>query len=89
MHPIRRCQEEASILGDRARLSDQVLQRRGGSALRVRPLRHLGELVRVAEQDQRVRGAAHAADGRQAQLPGFVDEQHVDGGLRIVASPEP
>ena len=54
----------------------------------MRALRDLGQLVRVAEQDQRARARPGGEDVRQRELTRLVDEEDVDrtlGGVNVDA----
>ena len=53
MQAVRGAQQEPAIGSDRPRVADEMLERGGARALRVRPLRDLRELVRVARAAQR------------------------------------
>ena len=89
MHPIRGGQEEAPVDRDRGRVADEVLQRRFLGAFRMDTLGHLGELVRVAKEHDRLRAAAHRDDVRQRHLTGLIDEQDVQAIFHLCASKQP
>ena len=89
MHPIRGGQEEAPVHRDRGRVADEVLQRRFLGAFRMDTLGHLGELVRVAKEHDRLRAAAHRDDVRQRHLTGLIDEQDVQAIFHLCASKQP
>ena len=55
VQPVRRPEQQPAILGDGPRLADEVLQRGRAGAFRVDALRHLRQLVRIAQQDERRR----------------------------------
>ena len=48
-----------------AQAAQQVFEGRRLGALRVRPLGYLGQLVRVAKEDERARGTPNGAHGRE------------------------
>ena len=77
-------EEEAAVGRDRHVLAEQVLQHRQARVLGVRALRHLRQLVRVAEQHERAGARAGGKHVGERQLAGLVDEQHVDRPLRRV-----
>src|SRR5439155_4631887 len=82
--------EEQSAVGlDRGPVADQVLERRLACSLRMYALRYLRQLVRIAEEDDRARGAAHRDDVREGHLAGLVDEQRVDGPGHVAPPEEP
>ena len=55
----------------------------------MRPLRHLGELDRVAEQDDVPRRSSHRQRVRERDLPRLVDEQVVDGAVQLGPCEQP
>ena len=65
-------------------VAEEVLEHREPRALRVRALRDLRQLVRVAEQDERPRGRPDREHVGERELPGLVDEEHVERPLRRV-----
>ena len=83
MHPVRCRQEQPTLRRDGQRIADQVFERRYSGALGMDALADLGQLVRVAEQDQR---SGRAGDGEgigEAQLTGLVDEQDIDRTVEL------
>ena len=66
-------------------VAEQVLEHRRAGARRMRALRDLGELQRVAEQDDVARGRAHRQRVGERHLPRLVDHQRVDAA----PSPQP
>ena len=52
-------------------------------------LRDLGELERVAEQDDRPRRGAHRERVGERDLAGLVDDEHVERLVEILAREEP
>jgi len=56
----------------------------------MRALRHLGELERIAEQDDvAARGRTHRERVGQRHLPGLVDHERVDGAVEILVAKSP
>ena len=89
MHPARLLEEDAQLLRDRFVLAEDVLEHARAGAVRVNPLRHLGELERVAEQHEPPgRGAAGDRVG-EAVLAGLVDEERVELAVEFVAREQP
>ena len=66
-------------------LAEQMREHRRVRARRMRALRDLRELVRVAEQDEVARGRADRERVRERELPAFVDEQRVDVLVELLA----
>ena len=62
-------EEDAALGRDRRLVAEQVLEDGGARAARVRALRHLRELQRIAEQDQ-VPGGRPDRDARRRARPG-------------------
>ena len=63
-------------------VADQVLQHRCLAPARVRALEHLGELLRVADEDDVARAGAHRERVGERDLAGLVDEQVVERRCR-------
>ena len=66
-------------------LAEQVLEHRRVRARRVRALRDLRELVRVAEQDDVPRRRPDREHVRERDLPRLVDEQRVHVPVELLA----
>ena len=64
---------------------DQPAQRGFVHRLGVGALADLGQLLRVAEQQQVTRGAAHRDGVGQAELPGLLDDQQIEACRRYPA----
>jgi hypothetical protein len=88
VHPPRLGEEHAAVGGDGGVLAEQVLEHAGTAAARVGSLRHLGELLGVAQQDHVRRRAARGECVREGQLAGLVDDEHVDRCVVHVAARE-
>ena len=70
-------------------LAEQVLEHAGAGAVGMDALRHLGELERIAEQDEPPgRGAAGDRVG-EAVLAGFVDHKRVELAVELLAREQP
>ena len=89
VHPAGALEEEAAILRDRLVLAEQVLEHRGAGAVGMDPLRDLGELERVAEQDERPRRGAHRERVGERDLAGLVDEEVVERLVELLVREQP
>lgn len=78
MHAPRAVEEDPLVRGHGQMVAEQVLEH--ADVLRVSPLGDLGELRRIAEQDQVARGGAHGEGVGEGHLPGLVDDERVDEG---------
>ena len=74
-------EEEPAVGRDCDVLAEQVLEHRPLGPLGVRALRHLRQLIRVAEQDERASGRSRREDVGERELPRLVDEQDVERPL--------
>ena len=90
----RRCSRH--VTGRNSPRSAGIVWRRRGCARaprrrrrRVAALLRLLELLRIAEQHEARRRRRHRERVGERHLAGFVDEQHVDGSLRVLARPQP
>ena len=72
-----------------SRVAEQVLEHRSARALRMRALRNLRELQRVAEQHDVARRGPHRERVGERHLPGFVDHQRVDRAVERGVREEP
>ena len=87
MQPIRALEKEAAV-GRHGRLvAEQVAQHRRAAAGRVRPLDHLVELLRVADEHEVPGRRPHRERVGERHLTRLVDEQVVD--LLVLAGEEP
>ena len=68
---------------------EEVLEGRGVDAFGVRAALRLLELLRVAEEDDALRGLGHGEDVGEGGLAGLVHEEDVDGAGVLLARPEP
>ena len=82
-------EEQAEVRGNGPRPGDEMLERGGLGTFRVGPVGDLRKLVRIAEEDHRIRGSRHDAGIGQGELARLVHEQDVDGACRIRPAPEP
>ena len=89
MQPPGRLEEEAAVRRDGRVLAEEVRERGTIGAGRVRALRRLVQLLRIAQQDEAVGGARHGDDIGQGDLAGLVDEEHVDGIAHAGRGPQP
>ena len=76
-HPVRLAEEQPHPLRHGLVPAEKVLQNRRIRALRMRSLRDLRELVRVAEQHDVPRRRPHSQHVRQRHLTRLVDEERV------------
>ena len=89
VHAPALLEEDAAVLGDRRVAAEQVLEHGAARAARVGALRDLGELERVAEQDQVAgRGADRDRVGER-DLPGLVDHEVVERRVELLAREQP
>ena len=77
-------EEEPSLRGHGLVVAEEVLEHREPRPLRVRALRDLRQLVRVAEQDEGARSRPDREHVGERELAGLVDEEHVERPLRRV-----
>ena len=89
VHPVRRLEEPAEVGGHGRLAAEHVLKRRHLGALGMAALRRLRQLLRIAEQHELRRRAAHREHVGQRLLPRLVDEQHVDRVRHPLARPQP
>ena len=82
-------EEEAAVGRDGLGAREDVLEGRDARAVGVGALGDLRELVRVAEEDERLRGAADRHDVGEGHLARLVHEEDVDAALHRVAREEP
>jgi hypothetical protein len=78
MHPPRRLQQHATVRWHRQGVAQQMLERARTGAARVAGLRHLRQLLRIAEQDHVGRRDRRRQRVGEAELARLVDHQHVD-----------
>ena len=79
MHPPRHVEQHTTIVGERAvDRTQQVLERAHTRTVRVARLRHLRQLLRIAEQDHVRRRDRRRQRVGQTELTRLVDHQHVD-----------
>ena len=87
VHAVRGLEEQAEVVGH------GVVRRRAGARARTPrrrrdgSLRRLRELLRIAEQHDVLRRAAHRDDVGERLLARFVDEQHVDRVAHLRRAP--
>lgn len=89
MHPVGPVKEQPGIGRHRRVLAEHVLQRGRACSRRVRDIARLGELLRVAHQDERPRCVRDGEHVGQRQLAGLVGEQHVDAAGELLTCPQP
>ena len=89
VEPERPLEEDAAILGDRRRVPEQVLEHRGRGPLRMRPLEHLAELERVAEEHEVPRARPHGERVGERDLAALVDEEVVERPVEARIGEEP
>src|SRR5262245_42570769 len=91
MHSARAVEEHAQVGRDGGMSSQQVLEDGGAAATGVRTLRDLGELERIAEQDDVASRGTHGERIGQRDLPGLVYDERIDqaGPVELVMREEP
>ena len=101
VEPPGAVEEDAPLGGHRLGPVEDMLQRRDAAAVGVDRLGGLGQLLRVAEEDQSARGPvrvraqvwrhriAHGHGIGQGELPGLVDDEHVDAAGHLGPGPQP
>ena len=89
VHPERALEEEAHVLGHGRVLAEQVLEHERPAPPGWIALRHLRELHRVAEQDERPRARAERERVGERGLPRLVDEEVVERPVELLAREEP
>jgi hypothetical protein len=89
MQPPRLLQKQPLVRRDGALATQNVVERRHISALRVAALHRLIELLRVAYQHYRLRRLRNRQHVGERHLRGFIHEQHVDRIERIRPRPQP
>ena len=75
--------------GDRLVVAEQVLEHGRARAVRMEPLRHLRELERVAEQDERARRGSHGDRVGERDLARLVDEEVVERPVELRLREQP
>ena len=75
--------------GDGRRVAEQVLEHRHAGAAGMNALRHVRQLLRIAEQHDVARARAHRHGIGQRHLAGLVDEQVVELALHLLAREQP
>ena len=89
VHAARQVEEQPALGRDRRLVAEQVLEHRGSGVPGVNALRDLGELERVAEQDEVAGGRADRERVRERDLAGLVDEQVVERLVHVLLGEEP
>src|SRR5438105_15721562 len=89
MHPERTLEKQPAIHRDRLRIAEQMLQHRHTRTLRMDPLRHLRQLQRITEQNERARRRPHRQRIRQRYLARLVDEQVIERLVELRSREEP
>ena len=88
-HPPRVLEEEPAVGRHGLVVAEQVAEHRRLRARRVRALRDLRELVRVAEEDEVPRRGADGDRVGERELPALVDEERVHVLVELLAREEP
>lgn len=89
VHPVGDVEQDPPLDGHGGVAVEEVLEGGAAGAHRVGALRRLGQLLRVAQEDDVVRRRAHGHQVGERHLPGLVDHEHVDGADHGVAGEEP
>ena len=84
-----RSRKIAAVLRNRRRVAEQVLENGGARARRVHALRDLGELERIAQEDEVAGARPHRERIRQGDLPRLVDDEIVQRAVEPLAGEEP
>jgi len=66
-----------------------MFQRCATRPLGMRSLLRLFELLRISQQNKILGRSTRGHSHGKRHLPGFVDEEHVDGARRVFIRPEP
>ena len=82
-------EEEAHVLGDGRVVAEEVLEHGAARVAGMDALRHLRELHRVAEQDERPRARPERERVGERGLAGLVDEEVVELPVELLAREEP
>lgn len=95
VHPARAVEEHPHVRRHCRVLTQQVLEDRGFGPGWMRPLRHLRELQRVAQEDYVAGRCRHGERVGKRDLPRFVDDKVVDartaraGSIKVRVSEQP
>jgi len=89
MHTAGALQEDTAVGWDRGGLAEQVLQHGLLGARRMRALRDLRELERIAQQDDVARRRSHRECVRQRDLARLVDHQRVHAAVQVLPREQP
>ncbi len=89
VEPVGALEEEAAVGRNRRVVAEQVPQHRGAAPGRVRPLDHLVELLRIADEDDVPRRRPHRERVGERDLPGLVDEEVVERAVVVGIGEEP
>ena len=89
VHPMRLGEEDALLRRNHGRALQQVFERAGAAAARVRALDRLPQLHLVADEDDVARGSAGGDEVGQRHLPGLVDHEEVERAFPLFPGEEP
>src|SRR6266849_5339387 len=89
MHPEAAFEKETAIFWNGRSFPQEVLEDGGARLLRMHALRHLGELERIAEQDEVVGGSTHGQGIGQGDLARLVDHEVVESAVQLCPREEP
>ena len=82
-------EDDAAIGRNGGGLAEQVLKHGHARARRMRALRDLRELQRIAQQDDVARRRPHGERVGQRDLAGLVDHQRVDTAVQVLPREQP
>ena len=85
MHAEAPLEEDAVIFRDGRGVAEKVLEDGGAAARRMHALGHLGELQRIAEENQVAGGRAHGQRVGERHLAGLVDHEVVERAVQLRA----
>src|SRR6266849_8519671 len=89
MHPEAALEKETAIFWNGRSFPQEVLEDGGARLLRMHALRHLGELERIAEEDEVVGGSTHGEGVGQGDLARLVDHEVVERTVQLGPREEP
>ena len=87
--PPRVLEEDAAVGRHGLVVAEQVLEHRCLGLLRLRGLRDLRQLIRIAQQDDVPRARAERDGVGQRDLTALVDDQRVERAVELLAREEP
>ena len=86
MHPPGDRQQDAAVGRHGGVLAEQPVEAGEAGGAGMRPLHHLRQLARVADQHDVAGAAPHGEQVGEPDLPGLVDDERVEGALELGAA---